>query len=218
MRLVLIKGVVMATKSKKTESTGLYTAGFVLGIIGVIFAFIPFMYWIAYILGALALIFGIIGLVKKVGGYKPITATILGAIALVVGIVMNVLAVQAVNEVVDWVGNSTSEAFDDFFESYESDALGKTVDVTIEGYQDIDDFWSDKGLVVTVKNISDETLSFSVNIEALDANGNRIDESSVYAENLAPGQSKTDTAFTLSSLDEDVLEKATFRIYRATSY
>lgn len=208
----------MATKSKKNESTGLYTAGFVLGIIGAVFAFIPFMYWIAYILGALALIFGIIGLVKKVGGYKPVTATVLGAIALIAGIVMNVLAVQAVNEVVDWVGTTTTDAFDDFFEGYESDALGKTVEVTIEGYQDIDDFWSDKGLVVTVKNISDKTQSFTVNIEALDANGNRIDESFVSAEDLAPGQSKTDNAFTLSSLDEDVLENATFRVYRATSY
>ena len=60
----------MATNSKKAESTGLYTAGLVLGIIGVVFAFIPLCYGIAYILGALALIFGIISLVKKAEGTK----------------------------------------------------------------------------------------------------------------------------------------------------
>ena len=61
----------MATKSKKQEPTGLYTAGMVCGIVGVVFAFIPFCYAIAYILGALALIFGIIVLVKKLRGTKP---------------------------------------------------------------------------------------------------------------------------------------------------
>ena len=201
----------MATKSKKSESTGMYTAGFVLGIIGVVFAFIPFMYWVAYILGALALIFGIIGLVKKAPGHKALVATILGAVALVVGIVMNILAVKAVNDVVDTVTGG-------ILSGYEGDAIGKTVDVTIDGYKEYDGLLADKALFVTVKNISDETLSFSVSIEAVDDDGNRIDESSVYAESLAPGQSVTKQAFEYSSLDEGELKEATFRIFRTTSY
>ncbi|MBQ2695446.1 DUF308 domain-containing protein [Candidatus Saccharibacteria bacterium] len=208
----------MATKNTKSESTGMYTAGFVLGIIGVVFAFIPLMYWVAYILGALALIFGIIGLVKKAEGHKALVATILGAVAIVVGIVMNVIAVKTAENIVNTWNEELGGIVSEFRDDYENSALGKTVDVTIEGYQDINDSWSDKGLVVTIKNISDKTLSFSINIEALDENGNRIDESYVSAESLAPGQSVTKNAFTLSSLDEDVLENATFNIYRATSY
>ena len=208
----------MATKNKKSESTGLYTAGLVLGIIGVLFAFIPLMYWIAYILGGLALIFGIVGLVKKAEGYKALTATILGAVTVVVAIIMNIITVKTVNDVVDSWGNELTNTVSNFLEDYNGDALGDTVDVKIEGWQEIDDFWSDEGLVVTIKNISNETLSFSVSIEALDEDGNRIDESDVYAESLAPGQSVTDNAFTLSSLGTDVLENATFRVYRATSY
>jgi len=210
----------MATKnSKSNESTGLYTAGFVLGIIGVVFAFIPLCYWIAYILGALALIFGIIGLVKKVSGHKALVATILGAVAIVVGIVMNILAVKAVNDALNLVENTVTSSFGDLLSDYEGDALGKTVEVTIDGYKDVEDnFWGDKALVVNIKNISDKTLSFSIDIEALDADGNRIDDSSVYAESLAPGQSTTKNAFTMSKLDENVLEKATFRVYKATSY
>lgn len=230
------------TTNKKPELGGLYTAGFILGIIGIVFAFIPVTYWLAYILGALALIFGIIGLVNKEKGYKPITATILGGVTIVLGIIMNIIVVTVINaaftavsdgaiETINAIGDIASEAtqnsgdssdnssaISSFLDNYESDAIGKTLEVTIEGYQDIDDFWSDKGLVVTMKNISDKTQSFTVNIEALDANGNRIDESFVSAEDLAPGQSKTDNAFTLSSLDEEILENATFRIYRATSY
>lgn len=208
----------MAVKGKKSESTGLYTAGFVLGIIGVVFAFIPLMYWIAYILGALALIFGIIGLVKKAPGHKALVATILGAVALVVGIIMNILAVKAVNDAIDLVTDSTGSAISNFLDNYDNEALGKTIDVTINGYEDYDGILADKALSVTVKNISDKAISTTVSIEALDENGDRIDESDVMVEDLAPGQSVTEYAFEWSSLDEEVLEEATFRIYRATSY
>lgn len=185
-----------------------------MGIIGVVFAFIPFCYWIAYILGALALIFGIIGLVKKAGGHKALAATILGAVALVIGIVMNVLAVQAVNELAEELVTGITTSLED----YSSDALDNTAEVTLNGYVDYDGILADKALSVTVKNISDKTLSFAVSIEALDSNGNRIDESYVSAQDLAPGQSYTSYAFDYSSLDEEELENATFRVYRVSSF
>ncbi len=108
----------MATNSKKNESTGLYTAGLVLGIIGVVFAFIPLCYWIAYILGGLALIFGIIGLVKKAEGYKALAATILGAVALVVAIVMNIITVNTINKVTDELNQTVNT----FLETYNANS------------------------------------------------------------------------------------------------
>ena len=213
----------MAEDNKKSESTGMYTAGFVLGIIGIVFAFIPLMYWLAYVLGGLALVFGIVGLVKKAEGNKPLTATILGAVALVVAIVMNIVWVNVAHFglglVEDIVNNSEiTNTINDFLDGYESDALGKTVEVKINGYVDYDGTLADKALSVTIKNIYNKTLSFSVSIEALDENGDRIDTSDVYVDSLAPGQSATEYAFDYSSLDEEELEGATFRIYRATSY
>ena len=206
----------MATKSKKTESTGLYTAGLVLGVIGVVFAFIPFCYGIAYILGTLALIFGIIGLVKKAEGHKALAATILGAVALVVGIVMNVIAVKTAEEFVDLWGE---EVVNTLLEDYDNDVLDTKVKVVLGEYQNAkDDTWSDKALPVTVTNISDKTLSFSIGVEAVDEDGNRIDEDTFYATELAPGQSYTEETFDWSSVDEEVLEQATFRVYRANSY
>ena len=86
---------------KKTESTGLYTAGMVCGIIGVVLAFIPLFTWAAYVLSILALIFGIIGLVRKVKTGKALAATILGAVALVVSIIWTIIAVNTVNKVMD---------------------------------------------------------------------------------------------------------------------
>ena len=131
---------------------------------------------------------------------------------------MNVIAVKTAENIIDSWSAEVTNAFDDLLENRESDALGKTAEVTINGYEDYDGLLADKALSVTVKNISDSTLSFSISIEALDASGNRIDESYVSAQDLAPGQSYTDYAFAYSSLDEDVLENATFRVYKATSY
>lgn len=209
----------MATKNKKSESTGLYTAGLVLGIIGVVFAFIPFCYWIAYILGILALIFGIIGLVKKAEGHKALAATILGAVALVVGIVMNVIAIKTAEKIVDSWSEEVTNAINSFAENYDDEVLDTKVKVVLGEYQEAkDDLWNDKALPVTVTNISDETLSFSIGVEAVDANGDRIDEDTFYATELAPGQSYTEETFDWSSVDEEVLEQATFRVYRANSY
>lgn len=208
-------------KSKKSELNGLYTAGFVLGIVGIVFAFIPFCYYIAYILGGLALIFGIIGLVKKEGEYKSLTATILGAATIIVGIVMHVVAIQTVNTVVgtldSWT-NEVNQAFDDVLSDYESDIVGKYAEVEVLGYQEVDDVWDDHAIVVRVKNISDETRSFSISLEAIGADGDRLDTSSFYAENLAPGQSQTFNTFTLTTLDDDQLENATIKVYQSSTY
>ena len=49
----------MAETTKKGNGLGI--AGFVIGIIAVIFSFIPLMGWLTWILAILALIFGLIG-------------------------------------------------------------------------------------------------------------------------------------------------------------
>ena len=111
------------------------------------------------------------------------------------------------------------EVVNTLLEDYDNDVLDTKVKVVLGEYQNAkDDTWSDKALPVTVTNISDKTLSFSIGVEAVDEDGNRIDEDTFYATELAPGQSYTEETFDWSSVDEEVLEQATFRVYRANSY
>ena len=53
----------MSESVEKNNSSGLATAGMVLGIIGVVLSFIPIINNIAFFFFLLALIFGIIGIV-----------------------------------------------------------------------------------------------------------------------------------------------------------
>lgn len=86
------------------KGSGLATAGMVLGIIAIVFAFIPLVNFISYICGGLALIFGLIATIKKAGG-KGIVALVLGVLSLVIAITMNMAVFNAVKTAVNEVNN-----------------------------------------------------------------------------------------------------------------
>jgi|GEM_PF-3614258 len=88
---------------------GLATAGLVLGIIAIVFAFIPIINFISYILGSLALIFGIIAVIKKSGG-KAIAALVLGILSLTIAVAMNMAVFNAAKTVVDDINESINNA------------------------------------------------------------------------------------------------------------
>lgn len=90
------------------KGSGLATAGMVLCIIAIVFAFIPVVNFISYICGGLALIFGLIAVVKKAGG-KAIVALVLGILSLVIAITMNVAVFNAAKTVVDEVNKEQKE-------------------------------------------------------------------------------------------------------------
>jgi hypothetical protein len=74
-------------------------AGLVLGILGLVFCWIPFIGWLLALLG---IIFGALGVSKgnKVGRGKGlgVAGLVLGVIGLLLGIVLFVLAMMVVNE------------------------------------------------------------------------------------------------------------------------
>lgn len=73
-------------------------------------------------------------------------------------------------------------------------------------------------LPVTFKNKGSETKTFHVQVEAVDAAGDRIAEDSSVVENLAPGQSATDDMFTYVNNSEAAkLPDATFKVFKVTS-
>lgn len=200
----------------EVKKSGLATAGLVVGIVGICLSFIPVVNNAAFVLGALAVIFSVITLIKKASVGKSVTALVLGILAIVITIVMQNAFVKAVDDAFDGLSSSlnnmTGENTDEITEKY--------LDVTFGKFEvKDDDFITDTKLTVTVKNKSKEKKSFSVNIEAIDENGTRIETDTVYVDGLGAGQSQNFEAFTLIT-DEKIekLKNAEFRVYEASMY
>ncbi|MFF3325405.1 DUF4352 domain-containing protein [Streptomyces sp. NPDC002889] len=92
---------------------GLGTAALVLGIIGTLSGLIPLFFWLAGILGLIALILGLSGrgrVKRGEAGNKGVTTTgaVLGLVALILSVVGAVLTFKAVDDAVDEINKATS--------------------------------------------------------------------------------------------------------------
>lgn len=198
---------------KTANKSGLATAGLVLGIIGIVLSFIPIINNIAFVLGILALIFGIISLIKHASKGKAIAGLVLGILSIVITIGMQSTVSDAIdkttNELDKITGDSTEEV------------LKNDVNVTLSDFTATEDEYglTDTKLVVTVKNTTDEKKSFLIHIEAVNSDGKRINDDTVYANNLNANQTQEFEAFTLVQSDKvDELKDATFKIVEVSEY
>ncbi len=94
---------------------GLGTAGFVLGLVGLIFAFIPIIGVIAWPLVILGLIFGIVGTLRANRGQASnkglaITAVVLSAIGLVICVLWTAAFGKAVNDAANGLPTAAAPA------------------------------------------------------------------------------------------------------------
>lgn len=85
---------------------GLGVAGMVCGIVGVVLGWIPFVFWLGFILGILALVFGVIGRGRTQrgeanNGGQATAAIVLGAVAIVLAILSVIWTVAILNKVND---------------------------------------------------------------------------------------------------------------------
>lgn len=197
---------------KETNKNGFSTAALVLGIIGACTSFIPIINNLSFVLGVIAIIFAIVALVQKAGKGKIVASIILGILAIVITLSAQKLASDSLNKVSNDLnkasGNSTEEVLKD------------DADVTIGAFQFSTSKYgySTTELPVTVKNKTSGTKSFSVQIEAVDSNGSRIDTDYASANNLAAGQSQEFKLFTLVSSDKlDSIKNATFKIVEVSA-
>lgn len=77
----------------------------------------------------------------------------------------------------------------------------------------------ESSMPVTVKNLTDEPRSYQVQVEAVNASGDRITQDYAYVNDLGAGQSQTVKAFTYISSDEyDALKKATVKLVSVSQY
>ena len=187
-----------AAPVKKTS--GLATAGMIVGIISAATSVIPVINIYSIFGGILAIVFGIICLCKKASTGKATGALITGIAAILVSVFIMVLLIggiiDAVNDVLEGaVPEELSVTCGDF--------------VVEEGTM-----WSSTYVEVVITNEDElEKLSFEVEIEAVDEDGNRLATETVTAYNLRPGQSQKFRIFKdvpLEMIDE--MEDATFQV------
>lgn len=213
-------------EEKVEKKSGLCTAGLVLGIVGVCTSFIPIINNLSFVMGLLAIIFGLISL-KKASLAKWIITVILGVLAIWFTISSQQALSESLNEALeDFSGdmNKISEEFNNSMGDLNGDntesILANDIDVQIGKFEVVkDDYWDNTKLTVTITNKTSEIKSFSVMIEAIDTDGNRITQETAYANSLNPGQSYSDDLFTFISSDEiEKLKTATFNIVKVSKY
>lgn len=196
----------------ETEKSSLCTAGLVLGIIGVCTSFIPIINNLSFVLGVLAVIFGLVS-IKKASRGKMIATVILGILA----IIITLSAQQSLSDSLDTLSENLDTASGENTEQ----VLANDVDVVLGDFEATTDEYglTDTKLTVKVTNKTNETKSFTIQVEAVDANGNRINQDYVYANNLTAGQSQDFDIFQFVSSDEvKAMQNATFNIVEASAY
>jgi hypothetical protein len=206
--------------AQPARSNGLATAGLVLGIIAVVFSFIPLVNVIVWPLAILGLIFGAIGLAKsgKIGKGKgaSITALVTSLVSVVMFFLMNAVFFTAVDEAVKETQNELDKSYDSA--KVDDDGSSKSGKGT-DGNPVLKDFkvskcdvatseWGSKELALHIDytNNGERRYSYFLEGEVL-ADGKKISDFLSTAENLAPGQTfkDEDAGFLVSS---DKLEGA----------
>lgn len=203
---------------KSDKRSGIITAGFVLGIIGVVLSAIPIINNFAAVLGLLALIFGIVGIAQtrrsaRSGRGLAITSLILGIVTIGIVIISQMIysaALDTVSKSIDKsTGNSTSEL------------LNKDVTVTFGDFTATTDQYglTTTKLPVTVMNKDSDKKSYSIQIEGTDASGARIDDDTLTVNDLGAKQSQELTAFEfVDSAKVTPLKTASFKVVSVSQY
>ncbi len=192
---------------KKTSGFG--TAGLVLGILAIVLSFIPIISYLSFVLGGLALIFSVVSLIKKASKGQAIAGVILAIIAIFMANAMHEGVKTAVNDLSNSLDTMTGAKTDDVLKNY--------LDVSIGTFEVDED--NDTKLVITLKNKSSEKRSFDVKIEAVDKNGNRIDDDTAYVSDLGAGQSQKKEIFLLVTSDKiKEFQNAKFKIVEVSMY
>lgn len=196
----------------ETQKSGLCTAGLVLGIVGVCTSFIPIINNLSFFMGVIAIIFGLVS-IKKASKGKMIATVILGIIAIVITLSVQKAASDTLDAVSDSLNTATGANTEEVLSNYVNVELGN-FEVTEGEYG-----MTETNMTVKVTNKSNDTKSFSIQVEAIDNNGNRINQDYIYANNLAAGQSQNFDIFQYVEPDKlDAMKNATFNIVEASMY
>lgn len=203
------------TDTNKPRS-GFAIAALVLGIVAAATSFMPIINNASFFIALIGLILAIVAIAgirkgKNSGKGLAVAGLVLSIVAglLVLGTQAFYSAVldEAVDQSTQQLNKMTGDATDDI--------LGVDVEVTIGDYSINKDQYGlvKSDLPVTVTNLLNEPSSFWINIEAVDANGSRINDDTVIVNDLGAGQSTKLEAFAfVSSDDYEAMKNASFNI------
>lgn len=208
---------------EEKKKSGFGTAGMVLGIVGVCTSFIPLINNLSFVMGILAVIFGIISLVKKASKGKAIVALVLGILAAIFTINAQASLAESFEELeneLNNISNEVNDVMDDASGDNTENLLQNNVNVEFGNMKVTSSYgFYDTELTVKITNISSESKSFTIQIEAVNSEGTRIDTDYLYINNLGAGQSQDSTAFTFVSSDiAPKLKNATFKVVEVSMY
>ena len=220
------RGSKMADTTSPKKS-GLGITALVLGIVAIVGSWVPILNNFSAFLAVLGAIFGIIGLVviAKSNGAKggkgiAIAGTVISVLAFVIVLAAQSMYGTAIDKASESVQDTTSKASGDATE----ELLKTDVDVTFAEYK-VDSktygsYTSNTGaLTVTVTNKAADAKSYNIQVEAVDASGNRIQDGYVAVNSLGAGQSKSQEIFNSVSDDEINKYKAcTFKVVKVSQY
>lgn len=203
------------TDTNKPRS-GFAIAALVLGIVAAATSFMPIINNASFFIALIGFILAIVAIAgirkgRNSGKGLAVAGLVLSIVAglLVLGTQAFYSAVldEAVDQSTQQLNKMTGDATDDI--------LGVDVEVTIGDYSINKDQYGlvKSDLPVTVTNLLKEPASFWINIEAVDANGSRINDDTVIINDLGAGQSTKLEAFAfVSSDDYEAMKNASFNI------
>lgn len=146
-----------------------------------------------------------------------ITYAVLFIILIIIYVVFAISLFKNSSNIIE---SSYSSVNDIFIEDNVDDILDKYVDVSFGEFNiSSDGYFYDTSLDITIKNKAEIQCSYYITIEAVDANGARLETDRVCADNLNPGQEMHLTAFEYVEEDQiEQLKNATFKVLEIDKY
>lgn len=141
-------------------------------------------------------------------------------LAIILVILSVVFATSLFNNISNDIESNIPAIGDVFSEETTDKILEKDVDVSFGEFKVTNNgYYSETSLDITVKNRAEEQCTYYITIEAVDANGARIDTDMIYADRLGAGQEIYLKAF--EYVDQEKLNEfknATFKVLEINKY
>lgn len=141
-------------------------------------------------------------------------------LAIILVILSVVFAASLFNNISNNISNNIPAIGDVFREETTDKILEKDVDVSFGEFKVTNNgYYSETSLDITVKNKAEKQCTYYITIEAVDANGARIDTDMIYADRLGAGQEIYLKAF--EYVDQEKLNQfknATFKVLEINKY
>jgi hypothetical protein len=176
------------------------------GILGSILGLIPLFAPFALALGIVALVCGLVAVSRTrkgraTNGKTSWFGTALGTLAIILSIIGMVVVANAVSEVGDSLKGDTYKAADAKSGKQPKAENSPAKDVKM-GTPVVNADEYDAHVPVTVTNHTDKTSDYSITVEWVDSEGNRISTGDAFVEGVKPGQTAKDKAVSLADSDD----------------